>query len=76
MTAGYSEDDAAMQAVVLAGLRSAKSMREIAVDRYGARQVAVEWHRDGWMRPMVQWLVHRARAAPDEGPDSTDPGTR
>ena len=35
MTAGHERDDAAMQAVVLAGLRSAKSMREIAVDPYG-----------------------------------------
>lgn len=75
MTAGFSEDDAAMLAVVLAGLRSAKSMREIAVDLYGAREVALEWHRDRWMRPMVQCLVNRARAAPDEGPDGAGPGT-
>ena len=59
MTAGHGGDDAAMRAVALAGLRSAKSMREIAVDLYGAREVALEWHRDGWMRPMVQCLVKR-----------------
>ena len=75
MTAGQVEADAAMRAVALAGIRSGKSMREIAVDLYGAHEVALEWHRDGWMRAKVRRLVNRARAATDEGPVEAGPGT-
>lgn len=75
MAAGDAGDDAAMRAAALAGLRSGKSMRQIAVDLYGADQVARDWHGDSWMRAIVQRLVDRARAAPDEGPDKAGPGT-
>ncbi len=75
MTAGHGGADAAMTAVALAGLRSGKSMREIAVDLYGADRVAAGWHGDGRMRAKVRRLVHRARAAPGEGRDNTGPAT-
>ena len=75
MTAGDVGEDEATRAIVLAGLRSGKSLRKIAVDLYGADQVAVDWHDDGWMRAIVKRLVDRARAAPDEGPDKAGPGT-
>ena len=71
MTAGHAGDDAAMCAVALSGIRSGKSMREIAVDLYGADKVAAGWHRDGWMRAKVRRLVSRARAASDDA----GPGT-
>ena len=45
MTAGHVGDDAAMRAVALAGIRSGKSMRKIAVDLYGADAAAAGWHR-------------------------------
>ena len=75
MTAGHAEDDTAMRAVALAGIRSGKSMREIAVDLYGADAVAADWHSDSRMRAKVRRLASRARAAPDEGPVNAGPGT-
>lgn len=36
MTAGDVGEDAATRAIVLAGLRSGKSLRQIAVDLHGA----------------------------------------
>ena len=75
MTAGDAGDGAAMRADALAGLRSGKSMREIAVDLYGADRVAADWHGASGMRAKVRRLVNRARAAPDEGPDKAGPGT-
>ena len=74
MKAGHVGEDAAMRAVALAGLRAGKSMREIAIDLYGADRVAADWHGDSWMRAKVQRMVDRAPAAPDEGPDK--PGRR
>ena len=68
MTAGHIGADAAMRAVVLAGIRSGKPVREIAVDLYGAERVAADWHVDSRMRAKVRRLVYRARAASDEGP--------
>ena len=69
MTAGPVGADAAMRAVVLAGIRSGKSMREIAIDLYGTDEVAADWHVDSRMRAMVRRLVYRARAASaDAGP--------
>ena len=50
-------------------------MREIAVDLYGADEVAAEWHVDSRMRAKVRRLVDRARSASDEGPDNAGPGT-
>ena len=75
MTAGHIGADAAMRAVALAGVRSGKSMREIAVDLYGADRVAAGWHGDGRMRAKVRRLVHCARAASDEGPGNAGSGT-
>ena len=72
MTAGDAGEDAATRAIVLAGFRSGKSLRQIAVDLYGADHVARDWHGDSWMRAIVRRLVDRARAALDEGPD--EPG--
>ena len=71
MTAGPVGADVAMRAVVLAGIQSGKSMREIAVDLYGAHRVAVDWHGDSRMRAKVRRLVYRARAASDDA----GPGT-
>ena len=39
MTAGDAGEDAAMRAVALAGLRSGKSLRGIAVHLYGAEAI-------------------------------------
>ena len=75
MTAGHVGEDAAMRAVALAGIRCGKSMREIAVDLYGADRVAADWHVDSRMRAKVRRLVNRARSALDEGPDNAGPGT-
>ena len=75
MTAGHVGDDAAMRAVVLAGIRSGKSMREIAVDLYGAERVAAGWHGDSRMRAKVRRLVSRVRDASGAGPDNGGPGT-
>ncbi len=75
MTAGHVRADAAMRAVALAGLRSGKSMREIAIELYGADEVAVDWHNDRRMRAQVRRLVNRARAAPDEWQDNAGLGT-
>ena len=71
MTAGDDRADAAMRAVALAGLRSGKSMREIAADLYGAEEVASDWHADSRMRAKVRRLVYRARAASGDA----NPGT-
>ena len=75
MTARDGGDDAAMRAVALAGLRSGKPMREIAVDLYGADRAAAGGHCDGWMRAKVRQLVDRARDASGEEPDNAGPGT-
>ena len=71
MTAGHDRDDASMRAVALAGIRSGKSMREIAVGLYGADAVAADWHVDSRMRAKVRRLVDRARAASGDA----NPGT-
>ena len=75
MTAGHDRDDASMRAVALAGIRSGKSMREIAIDLYGADAVAADWHVDSRMRAKVRRLVDGARAASDERPDNVGSGT-
>lgn len=69
MTAGHVGDDAAMRAAALAGLRAGKSMRESAVDLYGADRVAAGWRGDSRMRAKVRRLVNRVRAEPEKGPD-------
>ena len=66
MTAGPVGADVAMRAVVLAGIRSGKSMREIAIDLYGTDRVAADWHVDSRMRAKVRRLVYRARTASED----------
>ncbi len=56
-------EPAALLAVVAAGLRAGKPLREIAVDLYGREQVDADWHADGRMRSKLRRLVQRARAA-------------
>ena len=75
MTARHIGADAAMQAVAVAGIGSGKSMREIAIDLYGADRVAAGWHDDSGMRAKVRRLVHRARAASAEQPGNTGRAT-
>ena len=71
MAVGHVGDDTAMRAVALAGIRCGNSLREIAVDLYGADAVAADWHAGGWMQAKVRRLVYRARA---ESGDAS-PGT-
>ncbi len=71
MTAGHAGDGEAMGAIALAGIRSGKSMREIAVELYGADRVAADWHGDSRMRAKVRRLADRARAASGDA----NPGT-
>ena len=52
--------DGAPEAVAAAALRAGRSLREIAVDLFGAERVAAEWHPDGSMRADVRRLVQRA----------------
>ena len=60
--------DRAPEAVAAAALRAGRSLREIAIDLFGADpgsasgagRVAAEWHPDGAMRAHVRRLVQRA----------------
>lgn len=63
------------EAVVAARWRAGKSLRDIAIDLYGAERVATGWHRDGWMRTKVRRLIGRAGAGSDGGPGVAGPGT-
>ena len=67
MTAGHDGDDEAMGANALAGIRSGKSMREIAVELYGADRAAADWHGDSGMRAKVRRLADRAYGMRDGG---------
>ena len=71
MPAMHDGADARTRAVALAGIRSGKSMREIAAELYGSDEVTAGWHGDSRMRAKVQWLVQRAQAASDDA----NPGT-
>ena len=75
MTARTAGAGASELAVALAGVRSGKSTREIAVDLYGPDRVAADWHRDDWMRAQVRRLVQRARAASGARPGGAGTGT-
>ena len=70
MTARNTKAVAATRAVALAGMQSGKSMREIAVDLYGADRVAADWHADSRMRAKVRRTINRAQAASSGGPDN------
>ena len=51
----------------LDGLRAGKTPRQIAVDIYGADEVAAEWYSDGGMRSQVRRWIDKARALADGG---------
>ena len=55
-------------AIILAGRRAGKSLREIAVDLYGREQVNADWHADSWLRSKVRRLSYRAEARSGIGP--------
>ena len=55
--------EARVEAVVQAGRKARKSLRDIAVDLFGAERVAAEWLPGGSMRARVRRLVQR-----DPGP--------
>ena len=44
----------------LDGLRAGKTPRQIAVDIYGADEVAAEWYSDGGMRSQVRRWIDKA----------------
>ena len=46
---------------VLDGRLAGKSWRETAVDLYGAKRVAAEWHPESWMRSRVRRRGKKAR---------------
>ena len=50
MTAGHERDDAAIRVVALAGIRSGKSMREIAVDVYSRQFSNLSTREHAWHR--------------------------
>ena len=52
---------------VLDGRLAGKSWRETAVDLYGARRVAGDWHTDGWMRSRVRRRDRKARSLMEGG---------
>jgi len=41
-------------AVAAAGPRDGRTLRDIAVDLYGRKQVDADWHADSWMRATVR----------------------
>ena len=47
--------------IALDGNDAGKSMREIAVDVYGAERVAAEWAPDGVLRAQTRRLLRTAR---------------
>ena len=63
MTARHTGSDAAMSAVAPVHIRSRKSTREIAVDRYGADEAAAGWHGGGRVPAKVRRLAQRAQPA-------------
>ena len=62
-------------AVVAAGRRAGKPLREIAVDLYGREQLDADWHADSAMRSKLRRLWHWAEARSGAGPDGTEPGS-
>ena len=51
----------------LDGLRAGKTPRQIAVDIYGADEVAAEWYSDGGMCSQVRRWIDKASALADGG---------
>ena len=65
----------AAEAIGLAGRRSGKSPREIAVDLYGREKVDADWHADSAMRSKLRRLLRRAEAESAASPDGAGPRT-
>ena len=61
------------EAVVAAGRRAGKPLREIAVDLFGREAAEAGWHEAGWMRAKLRRLARRAEAGPGGGPDGGGP---
>ena len=53
--------------MALDGHIAGRSMREIAVDLYGAERVAAEWAPDGVLRAQTRRLLRKARAHAERG---------
>ena len=53
--------------IVLDGYDAGKSMREIAVDLYGAEKVTAEWTSDSVLRTRMRRLLRKARANSKRG---------
>jgi len=69
--------DSSAQAAGAVGRRAGKSLREIAADPYGRKQVDADWRADGWMRVRVRRLVQRSRdVALGDGTGPRPPGRR
>ena len=51
------------ESAVRAGRMARGSLRDIAVELFGAERVAAEWHPDGAMRARVRRLARRAATA-------------
>ncbi len=62
-------------AVVAAGRRAGKLLREIGVGLYGREQVDAYWHAGSAMRSKLRRLWYRAEARSGAGPDGTEPGS-
>lgn len=60
---GGPAPEATPETAAAAGWREGKSLREIAVDLFGAERVAAEWHSDSCMRAWMRRLLHRVRRA-------------
>ena len=54
-----------MKAMV--GLQADKKPRQIAVDIFGADEVAAEWYPDGGMRSQVRRWIDKAKSLNDGG---------
>ena len=80
MTAEYddgkpaAEPGAAPEAIVAAGWGAGKTLREIAIDLFGAARVDAEWYADGWMRATVQRLRRSGLPARRPPAPSPEPG--
>ena len=54
-----------MKAMV--GLQAGKTPHQIAMDIYGADEVAANWYSDGGMRSQLRRWIPKARALADSG---------
>lgn len=64
------EGDRSPEAVVLAGRRAGKTLREIAVDLHGREHVDANWYADGPLRAKMRRLLYRAETRAGDAPDT------